>query len=792
MIIISICFCIVTTLQQTFHFIDFGKKDNYINLIFQILTLYGIFYLFIQFAINYSAQNQTDKYWGKSKTNTLLEDSIEYRIFMSSLFKCLLVFTSIYSVLSINTKLIPNYIFVYFEGLIKNDFINSLWLVSMFAIYFFYVIIFIKSLSTLQTIIGFQENDDVPLMNKIKNYYAKTYSVFFLDSYKIMDDFFSGILKNDIKPVKDEEKNEMVEYIIDKSFKYFEEYFEKYYETKKLYIDKNNNETCNSPQIVVYNLNKLKEKFQLKTLFTIIFNISPALLFMIRKRNYRKIEREIYSRTKYLLNLFDNLWTFFLYENIKLNSKFLLKLYSRQSELIYKHISLYCDYLENRNYDEENEILNFYEKSHENNTFFEIHAYLSNYIENYDFLNKLNYEVIKRTAFKNSLKKLNTILDDDRNKEDEKKLLYKFYNYAKKILDKCYEFKDDFKKDSKAIFNFPQIIIYNYVRALEYNDLNKDYIEILLAKLDDKYIATYIFYKMLYTCKEESEAKKDILFLQKIIGFQYTSYEICTTENIEFISSIIENQLYSNIGHKIRKKLISFVINNMNKDINSNLIKQLEDAYIDFVTFIEFRFIFYKYDTLRYSIDFETFSNDEVKNLCLCFFNTLINTPKLLKEEFFEKYLNAFFQKINRNQITYYTYHSKCDFRLFYLNSWLIYDKNKFDGLIKNSQYPLNHGFIEYLILNIGYEEYSFLLTNNVFWQISKLIFRNENCSIREYVDNLICKLSECSDKKISHTTKVKIIMNLQKIVYGDYDRLKFDILGERAKRRNKNKHHFL
>ena len=124
-----------TVLQEKYKYIYFGESNTFLTLVIGILTLYGIFYVFVQFALNYALQIEYDKHWGKSKTKILLMNSSEYRFFNSEIFKYMLLFSSIYPVLADNIfsiKYITSYK-VYME---------ALWNVNIAIIFVLYAFLF--------------------------------------------------------------------------------------------------------------------------------------------------------------------------------------------------------------------------------------------------------------------------------------------------------------------------------------------------------------------------------------------------------------------------------------------------------------------------------------------------------------------------------------------------------------------------------------------------------------------------------------------------------------------------
>src|SRR5699024_11680476 len=74
--------------------------ENPISLVIAILTIYGILYAFIQFAIGYANQKESDKYWGRSSMEKLLLQHVEFVIFHSNFFKFLLIYSVFFALLN--------------------------------------------------------------------------------------------------------------------------------------------------------------------------------------------------------------------------------------------------------------------------------------------------------------------------------------------------------------------------------------------------------------------------------------------------------------------------------------------------------------------------------------------------------------------------------------------------------------------------------------------------------------------------------------------------------------------
>lgn len=731
----------LVTLQQKFHFIDLGKEDNYINLVISVLTLYGIFYAFIQFAIGYASQIERDKYWGESKTKAILTRNIGYKFFGSNTFKLLLSIGSLYPVIKLNKELLLHFSQITFIDLsvIKN-FAVSFWEVSIFSIFILYIILFTKSLLIMQWFFHIQERKDFMISHMIKNDILKMYQDLFIESYRKRDYYFFRRLVSHINTVKPEEKAEMLHEVIKNSINRF---IDIQVEHKR----------------VIESGNKISKK-------------------VIDEHRYRSHD---------LINFFNDLWKYIQEDQIALDFKTLLYLYELQNSVLLNQIFIFCLGNEQRIINGINST--FIRNDHlrnscfEENSFYDIPEIIWNKITTYRELTRLNHYMIDRSATENLLERYNNA-EMQKFSEEEKIVLDEYRAYLDRILYKCNEFQEELKRDdslylfrsysniqgNRKISSAIQEHIFHYICDLKYSEENKKYIEILTTKLDYKYIIAFIFYIMFYMGSDSySQWQKDILFLRKIAHNYYDSENIKSKEDITYICSLISN---IKIGRRISSELIIWTLHHLNSDISESILKRCNnDRYLSYAKYLKLKFIFHDYGYFYprfYELSLDSLDGNEWSDWRVGFLEEIIQTPNILKEEFFSIHQYRFYEEVLKSDLPESLY-ERNDFRLFFINHSFFVSENDFITLIRKDTY-FGKGIFEFLILNLDEEKYSYLMENYeisvLFKKKVKEIMNIINLSIVEYVHNLVNMADECSNAPFSIFKKERIIKKLQELLY--------------------------
>lgn len=707
------------TMQQIYSLLKFGSEDNYVILIISVFTVYGIFYTFIQFALNYIIQSGKDRYWGRSKIKTLLMESLEYRLFNSNEFKILLIISALVPILKETIYNNP-YLSQYYNIII------SIFCVSLGAIYVLYALLFIKSLDIMMDFFNIQEDNDFRMKYYMARIIKDEYKVFFNHSYENRDDLFLKHLLDDLSKLKEKERVDM-----------FSEIF---YEVVSC-LDKK--------QEVEIQKIKNNKKFNPKTA--------------------DKFNERIY----YLEKIFTSLWAY-IEENFELEFSELMNLYRLQDKVLFKQIYI-------ANSGEYNEIekeickLKLYlkvpnivwNKAININDIHHIHKFVKKreidgeILREY-FYNSENVELneCKKIILDNCFDYIRELLDkckEIQNQIQQKDLINLLGSFSE---------SQEALKINKEI----QKVIYYYIEDLEYSLSNKEFISLLLKNLDDIYTTTIILYMMLYTGQDSySEWKKDVLFLRNI-NYNNYYYEYIIDE--DKVDLICDNISKSCIGHKIDNDLIKWIIHNINSSIEEHIIQQcIKYKHFTYSQFIKLKFIFdinnnHFFDFRNIKLDNLTAST--LYDWRMSFLIEILLTPNLLKENFFCEHQFYFFEYILQPSIPKELYEAQ-DFRIIYINSCIEISKIQFLQMI-NEKYFLKNGIFEFLLLKINDEIYKYLLSNNkiskIFLNKIKEIIDNSNLSVESYINNLVEKANECSCTLISDYKKSSILNKLNSLIY--------------------------
>ncbi len=742
---------LVVSLQQTYNFINLGKAENYGSLVIGILTLYGIFYTFIQFAIGYASQSEKDKHWGRSKAKALLTGYIEYKLFLSANFKLLLVFCSIYPILKINQKA-SHTIWIFISSIIKieKNFLVSIWAASIFCIYILYILLFVKSLMVMRKLFESQEHGDYSSIRNIEYNTIKSYQNLFCDyfnnkkEYYQKDNYFMELLIDDLNAARPEEKKIMLKAIVEESVY-------KYISQQRLLI------------------NKIKQGIKLS----------------------EKVIDQYQFKSKFLAGFFKELFSYIDRAKVDFNFVELLSFFELQDKVLYNQIFIFSS----ANYKEIIDgIISVYEDddswTHNKDTiYFHVPDLIWNKVDTYDKMQKLSHCILERNSFKALFEKYYKNLESTEYTKNEKKLLDEYDDYICRVIDKCKEFQNDFNMDTnlnlfkaliydqgkKKIEPVIQEKIYHYIKSLEYNESNKLYIEVLIKKLEYKYILTIIFYFMLYTGGGTiSKWKNDVLFLKNINSSFYYDNKINSEENINFVSFMIKE---SYIGNRISRELITWILNHINSNLTTDVIQACnKQDYMSYARFLKFKYIFETYG--HFYPNFSNIDLDSVKvegwsDWRVSYLREMLETPTLLKEEFFSTHQFRFSQQVLKSCLHKHINETQ-DFRLFYINMVFSLSENQFISMTKENSFMMK-GITDFLILKLDDKSYEYLVSN---YEVSSIFIKNVKCymdldnkSVKNYINELIDKANECSKNILPIITKNRIIVRLQKLLYGEYNR---------------------
>lgn len=711
-----------TAFQQTYNLIQLGKEDNYIALVISILTMYGIFYTFLQFTIGYALQNKNDKYWGRSITKDFFLKRLGFEIFKSTFFKILLLYAVIYPTVSktimlgIEKSNIP----------LRNSIPQAFWEVSVSVIYILYAYLFLQSLSSMKMLYSIQERRDVRLEWKIEKAVAEEYKRSFEFSYKNNYDYFLDELFKEVEALDQNEQVSMLMYILEKTF-------------SSVSFSK-------------------KQRRGLFKLFKQAEHISRHTPFFIN-------------------NLFNSLYEKIEENNIQLSLSELLAVYRWHDYAINSSLRSLNNYDDIQDADFFEELTKIY--SSINNvaydrdcTYFKLPSIIEKRISSYECIEEIHNEIVNRRGFKFVLDAYK--LNPSERKNFHNMMAKSYYQYFNNILEYYGKYLSDLKynqySSSYGIFRKNMVdeqeseIIYDYLINMEYTEHNKDYAVFLTNKLDYKYITSFVFYSILFTGPSR-KWEKEILFLKHIISKNQIDESVRDEHILEFVCNKIKN---SNIGHRIDSNLIRWIINNISiSQLNEEVLKRcLSEQNMSYAQFLKLKYIFTENNYCSsdfYDVDFDTVNFTSHSDWEIDFLKDMLQTPQLLNEQFFSQHLFYFCQKISYRTEHFYF---ENNFRLFLINSYFQLSENQFIDLL-DKRY-IGKGIIEFLILQLDKPEYKYLTEGVTYKSFStevRKLIKRANMSVNSYINDLVSQANEFRDEIISDVEESEIIQIIEKVI---------------------------
>lgn len=554
-----------------------------------IYTMYGIYISFIQFLISYSASNGKDLFWGKSKTKLILMDTIEYRVFNSTLFRVLLLYLAFYSIMNIQEiYLLKQY----------HSYADSLFYVAIAIIVTEYIFLFIKGLIISNLLFHVQEDVD-RITRQVKTLVFSEYLHVFDMSLSSDDHDFVEWLFYDASNIEKSQREEMIYQVMNHIYSSNEQTWEvrdnrvaNYFEMLFKRFDRENR---------YHELYKLK---QVNRQFWRCYERSGLKLSLEKLVNiYLKQENFIFN----LMNKesggnrekFSTLFETFYGEECSYSSNIKFPDYP---DAIWNTISTPQDII-----------------------------LLSESVRKLRLIKCLHYFVHEddicctstiMERIKHSYSEfLISILKRKREliilmKESEIGTVLALNKSNANILNQMHkqEYLDDYQDFGKTLEDEVKATLVCYISGLDNNEDNQDIIKKITIFLDVKYIMFFICYRILYTGPDETKWKSEIIFFKELILPRSYNETILTEENIQAVSKLIENDRFSNIGHRIGSDLICWILNNLKSPINEMLVKECDDRpYLNLSLYISFRYIF-RDEYSRYRM-FEVFDslNDEIR-----------------------------------------------------------------------------------------------------------------------------------------------------------------------------------
>ena len=734
---------IFTVLQQKKQFLRIPLNCDPIVLTVAIYTMYGIFVSFIQFLISYSSTNNRDLYWGRSKTKLIIMDSMEYRVFNSTLFRMLLLYLSAYSILDFKKVLLLSK---------YHNYADSLFYVSITIIIIEFIVLFIKGLMISNVLFYVQEDGD-RINTQIKRNIFNEYQLVFNDSIKSHDYDFIKILFADLSNIEKSQRGEMIYSVLCHVYSWYQWVWES--KDKKMLVS-------------------LEKIFQ------------------------RSGKQNSYYKLASLRLINSNFWNQYGQSKLELPFEKLLKIYTKQQDLMFHFIQKesggdkeeFSSMFE-AVYKADNTLLNeikFFDfpeavwkaissqkdiislcDSARNFQMMErlYHAFESN---DYCCTESLREIIIERYCnfiIKVLKKEKELVLQMD-GRNIEYSLDIKSWKEDKENCDQIqkgdtYKIYIDFREDLKRALKNKLL---HYFIELENNELNQNFIKKLSGFMEVKYIMFFICYRILYTGPDYYKWKEEILFFKELISSRYYADKILSKQNVDFVAKAIADDNIGHIGHRIKVDLINWIFHNINSQVNENLVKECsEREYLSLAIFISFKYIFkeeYYYSTLEDT----NFLNDEIR---LQFINEISKIKGVMKEKYFIEVLYSIFG-YQKDQIGIDKLMLNGNFEMFMVVSNFI-NMKKVIEYISINEWIVNDGVLKFLLIKLSEFEYQNFLSSldtkvqqNLARQYERMLPQSYK-TVDEYIDDLCIRASYLGDDIPQHR-KDKAINILRTLIY--------------------------
>ncbi|WP_097015328.1 hypothetical protein [Anaerocolumna aminovalerica] len=731
---------IFTVIQEKTQFLRIPLNCDPIVLTVAIYTMYGIFVSFIQFLISYSSTNNRDLYWGRSKTKLIIMDSMEYRVFNSTLFRMLLLYLSAYSILDFKKVLLLSE---------YQDYADSLFYVSITIIIIEFIVLFIKGLMISNVLFYVQEDGD-RINTQIKRNIFNEYQLVFNDSIKSHDYDFIKILFADLSNIEKSQRGEMIYSVLYHVYSWYQWVWES--KQKKMLVS----------------LEKIFQRSE-------------------RQNSYYKLA------SLRLIN--SNFWNQYEQSELELPFEKLLKIYTKQEDLMFY-------FIQKESGGDKEEFLSMFETVYKtDNTllneykFFNFPEAIWKAISSQKDIISLcdsarNLQMMERLyhAFESSdycctteslreiiigrycnfiikvLKKEKELVLQMDSRNIEYTLDIKSWKEDKKIYDQIQR-----RDTSRAYISFREELkkslknkLLHYFIELENNELNRSFINKLGEFMEVKYIMFFIIYRILYTGADYYKWKEEILFFKELISSRYYEDNIFGNQNVDFIAKAITN---SNIGHRISSNLIKWIFHNINSPINENIVKECsERKYLSLAIFISFKYIFKDGDIYYSPLEEANFLNDEIR---IQFTSEISRIRGVMGEKYFIGVL-YFIYGYQKNQINIDKLILNGNFEMFMIVSNFINMKKMMEYII-TQEWIGNDGVLKFLLIKFSEFEYQKLLSSldsevqqNLARQYERMLSQSLK-TVDEYVDDLCTRASYLGDDIPQHRKDkaINILMTL-------------------------------
>src|SRR5699024_456479 len=705
---------ILIDLQVTYQYINIDTLENPLTLVIAILTIYGILYAFIQFAIGYANQKESDKYWGRSSMEKLLLQHVEFVIFHSNFFKFLLIYSVFFALLNWEEIL---FIEPY------HDIIIAAWQVIIAIISVLYIFLFTKSLFIMKQLFTSKKRDEIMIQNEIEKDMMSDYYHLFIYTYKYRKSFFFNALLKEAQHIERSDRADFFVSIVLNTLKKFED--------KQIKRNRNSN--------------KKRKKEETTNLYNMFFKL------------YR--DKRLYDLSLTL----DNLLTIYKHTEIIL-----------YNELVWLATNAEDNALDTAKFLKELTSLYTNRALCKECTYYHVPQIILNKVHTHQDLCKLHKHIIDKDANNVIIKQKNQnekSCDITKLITSESRYINTMLDYAKQFIDVYDVDKDKFifyKAEDKNI----QDKIYNYIISMDYTEKNRDYINVLFLSLDDKYRVALVFYIMLYPSDESfMKRKQDVLHLRQLMQDIWVKDEINNPEIKEFVLKKIE---HSNIAHRVSSDVIKWIFDHLyTATTEARFIQSCIDfQYVTYATMLKLKYILTNANPLY--LDSSSLNNVIIKqqpytiDWKIRFFRELLKTPELIQKSLFERHIIFLSEQIVHN--SYDELLQESDVRLLYMNPFFTFTEDAYWSVLIN-KYRLGDALIKFLILKLDESGYTYLLkrrriSTDFKERVINIIYQS-NFALEAYIDDLAHEVNETSlDKYVTPIKKERIIYNLRKFIY--------------------------
>lgn len=737
---------ISTIIQEKTNFIRIPLDCDPIVLTVAIYSMYGIFVAFIQFLIGYSATNNRDIYWGKSKTKLILMDSIEYRVFNSTCFRMLLLYLSVYSILDTKKiSLLNQY----------QSYADSLYYVTIAIIIMEFIVLFIKGLM-ISNVLFYVQEDGYRITKQIKKKIYNAHQFVFNETIKSNDYDFVETLFGDLSNIDKSQRGEMIYSVLCHVYSWYQRVWEN--QDKKILVLLEKMFKRSEKQNSYYKLASLRlinldfwnqyERNELELPFEKLLKIyikQEALMFHF-------IQQESGGDKEKFSSMFET-----VYEN---DNTYLdeIKFFDLPAA-IWKAISSQKDIISLCGLARNLQIMKMLYHSIESSDYYCTEALREKIIELYcNFIIKV-------------LKNEKEIVLQMDNRKIEDTIDIKSWTEVKKNHSQIQN-----EDSSKLYMNFREELnkslkdkLMVYFIELENNELNQSLINKLSVFLEVKYIMFFITYRILYTGPDYSKWKREIYFFKNLISSRYYEDNICGKQNVAFVVKAIAEDGIGHIDHRIKADLINWIFHNIiNSQINENVVKECsEREYLSLAIFISFKYIFKEGNTYYSSLEDTSFINDEIK---IQFISEVSRIKGVMGEHYFFEVLYSILG-YKKDKIAIDKLIINGNFETFMIVSDFI-NMKKIMEYISAHEWMGSNGVFNFLLIKFSEFEYQKLLPSidaevkqKLTEQYDRMLSQS-NKSIDDYIDDL-CIQASILGYEIPQHRKDKAIHILRTLIFG-------------------------